>query len=263
VTALPALMEQYVQYCIHNTNFQTLGNIDLQNVDFIYPTTLLPLGNLILQNKSVYKPPNDELVARYIDTILENPSPDGGTGTYVPIVQLSQNQEESSQSIERVYDIQRQDETLLGNAEAFTYVVGELTDNIYQHSQFARALIMGQKYHTKGYVDLSFFDNGITIPVTFEKIGLKLKPYEAIAEAINGASTIHEDRGFGLRTCTAICIKGLEGQLLAVSGSGAVYSSKDENNFYSLSNQYSLNGTLITLRIPLTAPSIDIYDYIE
>ena len=263
MTALPALMEQYVQYCGHATNFQTTETIDLQNVDFIYPTTLLPLGNLILQNNSRYTPPNDQLVARYITTILENPSPSGGTGTYVPIVQLSQNQEESRQSLERVYDIQRQDETLLGNAEAFTYVVGELIDNIYQHSQFTRALIMGQKYPAKGYVDLSFFDNGITIPVTFEKTGLKFKPHEAIAEAINGASTVHRDRGFGLRTCTTICINGLEGQLLVVSGLGAVYSSKDENRLYSLSNRYSLNGTLITLRVPLPAPSIDIYRYIE
>ena len=263
MTALPVLMEQYVQYCNHATNFQTAGTIDLQYVDFIYPTTLLPLGNLILQNNSMYNPPIDQLVARYINTILQNPSLDGGTGTYVPIVQLSQNQEESRQSLERVYDIQRRDETLFGNAAAFTYVVGELIDNIYQHSQFTRALIMGQKYPTKGYVDLSFFDNGITIPVTFKNLGLNFKPHEAIAEAINGVSTVHKDRGFGLRTCTSICIKGLEGQLLVVSGLGAVYLSKDENRFYSLSDQYSLNGTLITLRVPLPAPSIDIYRYIE
>lgn len=263
VTQLPALMSQYVDYCQCANNIRNDNEIDLSGFDFFFPTTLLPIGNLIIENSSATViPPSDELVERYIET-MTHPSSDGGTGTYVPIVRLSENRENSTESLDRVYQLQRNEPTLFGNESAFNYVVQELIDNIYNHSQFSLALIMGQKYQTKGFVDFCFFDNGITIPKTFEDSGMKFKPNEAIASAINGLSSIHQDRGFGLRTSARLCVQGLKGIIQVISGSGAVYYSNDETYHYSLSDPYRLNGTLITLRIPYPTESIDIYPYLE
>lgn len=256
-------MSQYVDYCQCANNVQNNNEIDLSDFDFFFPTTLLPIGNLIIENPSATLiPPNDELVDRYIET-MTHPSSDEGTGTYVPIVRLSDNRENSTEDLERVYQLQRRDSTLFGNESAFNYVVGELVDNIYEHSQFSRALIMGQKYQTKGFVDLCFYDNGITIPKTFETSGMRFKPHEAIASAINGASSVRQDRGFGLRTSARLCVQGLKGIIQIISGSGAVYYSNNETYHYSFSDPYRLNGTLITLRIPYPTEPIDIYPYLE
>lgn len=263
MSELLALTNQYVNYCDCLSNFRDTGKIDLSSYDFFFPTTLLPICNLIMENTSVtYTPPSNVLVDRYIDTMI-NPSPDGGTGTYVPIVQLIGDSGIGVRDMNKVYQIQKNDPTIFGNESVFNYVVGELIDNIHEHSKCTRAMIMGQKYETKRFIDLCFFDNGITIPKTFENEGYGFKPYEAIAEAINGVSTIHEDRGYGLRTSTKICVQGLKGIIQVVSDSGAVYYSENHTKYFQLSDKLKLDGTLITLRIPYPAPSIDLYQYVE
>ena len=142
-------------------------------------------------------------------------------------------------------------------------VVSELVDNIYQHSQFTRALIMGQRYDRKDFIDLSFYDNGITIPQTFKEKGFNHEASYAIREALNGVSTKDEDRGFGLRTSLNLFTKGLNAKFFIVSGNGAVHIDSDADNLYRLTDTGGLSGTLITVRIPKGTPTINIYDYVE
>lgn len=111
----------------------------------------------------------------------------------------------------------------------YTYVIGELMDNIYQHSEFTYASVMAQKYGKKGFIELCFFDNGITIPGSFAKHG-KAYPKDghakAIYDAISGKSTEADvGRGFGLSTNVDM-FRDIGGEVLIVSGNGAVYVNK-------------------------------------
>jgi hypothetical protein len=258
------LVEEYATFVNDSKILQTTGQIDMSDIDFIYPTRLALLGNLILNNPHTpYLMPNDELVARYIYTSLFNPDTTYNR-TYIPMVRLPSDPQLGKEKLQRVYDIQDRQGGVIGGNDAFTYVVGEFVGNMYDHAKFTNASIIGQRYPTKGFVEISFLDDGITIPTSFLNNGQQLGACEAIIEAINGNSTIHQPkRGFGLSTSIRILLEGLDGKVLVVSGSGAVYLGRDLTQYFTLDPTESLQGTLISIRIPYPSEPVSIYPYVE
>ena len=259
----PDLVLEYIEYVNHKNNFEKNGILDLSDTQFIFPTTLLPLSEIIINNinnNDKYVQPKHYKVSNYINTIT-NSSSSNLRKTYTPIVKLSNSHEETGSCLKKVFDMQENPNDF-GGESAFKYVVSELVDNVYQHSRFTKASIMGQRYDSKGFVDLSFYDNGITIPQTFKEKGFGHEASHAIREALNGVSTKDADRGFGLRTSLNIVTKGLNAKFFIVSGNGAVHCYNNENNLYRLTDAGRLYGTLITIRIPKDTPKINIYDYV-
>jgi hypothetical protein len=262
MSAYPELVSEYIQYVNYKGDFERTGKIDLDDLQFVYPTTLLPLSEIILKNRDKYIPPKSYPVENYINTILDSTS-SNFRHTYTPIVSLPENCEEIEEPLKTIFKMQRNLHDF-GGVSAFKYVVSELVDNIYQHSRFTRALIMGQRYDNLGFIDLSFYDNGITIPQTFKEKGFNHEASFAIREALNGVSTKDNDRGFGLRTSLNLFKKGLNAEFFIVSGNGAVYcDGKVGDLLYRLTEDAGLKGTLITVRIPKTTPEVNIYDYVE
>lgn len=259
--AYPALVSEYVEYVGYKLNFEKTDRLDLSDVTFIFPTTLLPLSELIINNGEKYTPPTDYPVSNYISTIIKSTS-SNLQKTYTPIVTLPNNIDDVDTNLKKIFEIQRNPSDF-GGVSAFKYVVSELVDNIYQHSRFTRALIMGQRYDTKGFIDLSFYDNGITIPQTFKEKGYNYEASSAIREALNGVSTKDENRGFGLRTSLNLFTKGLKAEFFIVSGNGAVHCDSKGDNLYRLTEDAGLHGTLISVRIPKDTPEVNIYDYVE
>ena len=182
--------------------------------------------------------------------------------TYVPLAKLPTNEGESSTMLEHIYEVQRSDTSVFGGEMALKYVVGELVDNIYQHSRFKIAFVMAQRYPKLGYIELAFIDNGITIQGSYKDHGLLFQPWEAINKALNGLSTKGEGRGWGLRTSIKIFRDGLGGQILIVSGGGAVYLDGSKEEPYKLSRAHRMNGTLISMRVPYPSQIVDIYKYV-
>lgn len=257
----PDLLLEYLEYTNYKSNFTTSGTLDLSNVEFIFPTTLLPLSEIIFDNKDKYIPPKSYPPANYIETITDSSS-SNLRKTYAPIVSLPQNYEDVDKHLQKIFQMQKNPNNF-GGVDAFKYVVSELVDNIYQHSRFTRAFIMGQRFDAKGFIDLSFYDNGITIPQTFKEKGLTHEASFAIREALNGVSTKDNNRGFGLRTSLNLFINGLNAEFFIVSGNGAIYCTKDQNELYRLTEDAGLHGTLITIRIPKDSPKVNLYDYVE
>jgi len=257
----PALLTEYIKFVNYRINFEKEGKLDLTDVVFIFPTTLLPLSEFIINNQDKYIPPDDYPTANYISTIITATS-SNPQKTYTPIVSLPNSYNDAEIYLKKLFDIQRSPNDF-GGISAFKYVVSELVDNIYQHSRFTRALIVGQRFDYKGFVDLVFYDNGITVPQTFKEKGLNYEASFAIREALNGVSTKDDNRGFGLRTCLNLFKKGLKAEFFIVSGNGAVHCDKKGDNLYRLVDTARLNGTLISVRIPKDAPEVNIYDYVE
>ena len=255
----PMLVDEYVRCGNYVGNYQKNGKIDLSSLGFVNLTTLVPLCSLITSNAKNYIPPNNNDVSMYVDTII------GGTGssTYSPLVDLPKDKTKREEALQKVYRLQQNDPFFFGGEDAFKYVVHEMTDNIYEHSNFSRATIASQKYKSAGYVDLCIHDNGITIPASLGNKGHKFEPHKAIAEAINGLSAKDDSRGFGLRTSVRLCLEGLHGEILVVSGAGAVHFEGTTKTLYNLTGSHVLKGTLVSLRVPLVTSKIDIYDYVE
>ncbi len=85
----------------------------------------------------------------------------------------------------------------------------------------------------------------------------------AILDAINGKSTKGSDRGFGLGTSANLIYKGFKGEMLVVSGLGAVSINHMGTQPYTLREGMRYYGTLIAVRVPLIHERVDLYAYIE
>lgn len=261
----PPLLSNYVEFCNYRKKFNSTGVFDFRYTSFFYSTTLLPLFNLMIENHSArILAPSEFKVRNYVSTILRRKLETTHGKSYIPLVKLPSQASECDPILRRIYQLQKIDRNYCGGEEIVKYVVGELVDNIYQHSCFSYALVMAQKYAGMGFVDLSFFDNGVTIPKNFADHGWEFKPHEAIIEAIKGLSTKSDERGYGLYTSTKIFVEGLKGQILIVSGSGALYLDKEFKLGYNLKDVHRLDGTLVTLRARYPSPEIkDFYQYVQ
>jgi hypothetical protein len=258
------MLDHYLDYANVQSNFTKTGVVDLSHLRWIFPTTLLPSIGLLANNpSSKYRPPQDIKAASYIETMLEKgrdycPGP----GSYVPITSLPEDERKLDPVLAQIYWLNN-DGREYGGITAFKYLVGELVTNIYEHSDFGHAFVMAQKYPAKGFVDISFFDDGITIPGSLTRAGLIFEnDVEFIAEAVNGLSSKKlKERGYGLTTNVRICTEGLGARILIVSGNGVLHFEEGEQKAYILRDEYKLSGTSITIRVPYPAKEVDIYAY--
>ena len=97
------------------------------------------------------------------------------------------------------------------NISVLKFIFHELIGNIYDHSEFNNAYIIGKSYFE--YSEFSFIDDGISIPISLKNNGYAFKnDSQAIMNAINGLSTKNEhgyiERGTGLNNTTNIVTWG-------------------------------------------------------
>ena len=102
-----------------------------------------------------------------------------------------------------------------------------------------------------GITEMSFFDNGISIPRSFENAGFEFdNDCDIIKTCINGESTVidEEDRGYGINSSIQLVTEGNNGEILIVSRNG-MYHSASEEKYLHLDERYKLDGTLISIRV--------------
>lgn len=271
--AIQSIWPEYGKFADLRHVARTTGRLDMGGVDWVYPSTLLPLTGFLVASRGktlTYVPPPDANVADYIRLMIENPFPDRPRGkSYVPNNFLPRNQGKADPILSRVMKLQN-DGRDIGGQSAFAYLIDELTTNIYEHSDFKNAMVMAQRYAKKAFVEVSFYDDGITIPGSLRKSGCRYSTdLDAIKDAVNGRSSKEEcERGYGLGTNVRMCtdIEGLRGRVLVVSGHGAFEyaQEKSEQRLYNLGESpYSLEGTLISIRIPYPSKEVSVYDFTE
>ncbi len=261
------LIGSYQKFCELRKEASINGILDLSGVCWMYPTTLLPLGEFIQANKGKVKitMPTDPSVRSYISTMTAGPSQLPVTKSYIPIVKLPHVQDDVEKSLQNMYEKFKQGDTI-GGRSAFKLVIHELVGNIYEHSRSTTSFVAAQAYPAKKYVELCLFDNGITIPGNFRQYGVPVEnDTHAIMEALKGRSTKSQERGKGLGSSMKILTKGLKGEALIVSAAGMVSIEEAGLRGFILSNLYKLQGTLISARIPFPAKQkVNIYEgYLE
>lgn len=268
---IPELWPEYMEFCRLRKEASVSNLSDLRDIDWIYPTTLLPLGSFLIASRKEYRAPQDQNVADYISIMLRTePGRADGRRSYVPLVWLPSMSIDGDKVLGSIYKLHDHGK-LYGGENAFKYLIGELVDNVYQHSGFSNAFVMAQRYDKKGFVEVAIIDDGITIGGSLRKAGFRTEDdVEAIARVLKeGISAKGADtRGYGLRSNASIFTAGLKGEMLIVSGGGATEIGPSEpgrgvrQNNYRLEEDFcSLNGTLVSVRIPFPSEEIDLYDY--
>ena len=239
----PELVKSFTEFCEIRANHNGSKFLDLTDYCFFYPTTLVPILGFMVGNS--LKPHLHPGTHGYLSTIL-NPS-NRTDKTYVPFRELTPaNISDRDQILQQILELT--DESY-GGINALDYLLYELTNNIYEHSEFDKAFIMAQRYPKKGFTEICFFDNGISIPGNFSKYDLPFEnDADAIDKAVNGLSTKDEfkHRGWGINTIVKIFTEGGRlDEIFIASGNGAIYISQDDSLLYKLGDNYRIDGTLI------------------
>jgi len=254
-----ALGTKYSNFCELRNHAISVGEMDLSGINWFYPTTLLPLGIFIKeqQNISVIKPTNPN-VLKYYDIITRDFGGHSPGKSYIPILQIPPDNHQREKMLEPLYT---HDNGHVGGHNAFSYIIGELVDNVYQHSEFSTAYIMAQQ--DASFTEVGIIDNGISIPGALASAGFEFGDAKALSEAINGVSTKPGERGFGLKSTLKLFTEGLHGECLIISRGGGLIATRGEKTFYTLHDYYTFGGTFICASVPYTHREVNIYDYVE
>lgn len=154
-----------------------------------------------------------------------------------------------------------------------SYLISELLDNVYEHSNSPNGYIFSQYLEQEGAIYLCIADSGITIPGSFRNADLYQEEIddneaEALKLANEGYSTKNrpeaENRGYGISTTKSMLVAGMKGAFFMLSG-GAFHRYENKTNVYvNLNNVFRWNGTIILMRIPVVLPETFNYiDYLE
>ena len=192
--------------------------------------------------------------------------------TYIPLCSFAMtnsNKDKFGSIMQRVITKQAN----IQSGSSLSYLISELFDNIYEHSQSRNGYVFSQYLEREGFIDLCIADTGITIFNSFKKAGLYQteidgKESEALKLANEGYSTKNrpeaENRGYGIPTSKRMLVEGMKGAFFMLSG-GAFHRYENNANYYvNLKNMFRWNGTIILLRIPVKVPKGFSYiDYLE
>ncbi|MDL2271321.1 hypothetical protein LJC03_05915, partial [Methanobrevibacter sp. OttesenSCG-928-I08] len=218
-----SLLDDFKKFVDIINNYQGEEVIDLTNYSFLGAATLLPLLGYMKQNNINNYIPNIR-TADYCKRVLgKKPH----TTTTLPFEELPKNMREN-EFADFAENIRKR---LLSNIyvepQSFEFLVTEVLNNIYDHSNFQRAYTLSQQYPASNVTDICLFDDGISIPGNFEKAGFNFKDdAEAILGAINGTSTDIYETGFsgrGLNTSTQVATLGFKEHMLIASRRGICY----------------------------------------
>ncbi len=227
-TEYPPLISNYLTFCRYRTHYKKTGVLDLADAEWFYPTTLLPLADLItsLGTGLKYKSPANKGSRDYFTFIMGSP-PQHQADTFVPIIRAERL---NDTYIGQIYHLICGKQEQNPNQEnTFKYIIGELVANIDEHSKCNHSIFMAQMYPKHGFLEAAFFDNGITIGGSFREAGLSDKTMndaDCISAAIKGKSTkLEKGRGRGLPSTLKI-LKSLNSDVLIVSGKGAIYLNR-------------------------------------
>ena len=148
------------------------------------------------------------------------------------------------------------------------YIIGEMVDNITEHSESDRGYIFAQYYPTKGYMDLCIADEGITLFGSFKKAGYEMDDdIEAMQAANKGVSSKNlpdaENRGYGIFTTKKMLISGLGGQYMMMSGGAISLFDANTDQILELPNGVKWGGTIVALRLPTQKAGFNYSMYFE
>ena len=149
-----------------------------------------------------------------------------------------------------------------------SYLLGELIDNMNEHSSGEHGYIFSQYLKKENCIDLVLADDGITILGSYVKANKYISEIngndaEALKMATEGRSTKNlpnaENRGYGISSSKKMLSDGLQGSFFMLSGGAFHRHDSSGSVFVRLPSSIYWDGTIILMRIPVKVP-VD-FDY--
>lgn len=270
---------------IHQTDNCGIDDLlwDLSNVSFFHPFFLAPLviykqrceKNVVCINR-----PN--CITGYLDLVyFEKPLLVNGDAnmkemlepyiskTYLPVCQfdLQKSNIDDLQSILQKI-IRKQSGADYRIVTPLSYLLGELIDNMNEHSRGKHGYIFSQYLKKEKCINLVLADDGITVFGSYVNAKKYLDEIdgneaEALRLANEGKSTKNlpdaENRGYGISSSKEMLSDGLHGSFFMLSGGAFHRYDSSGSVFVKLPSTIYWDGTIILMRIPVEVP-VD-FDY--
>lgn len=275
-----------VRFCIEVATNKD-NDVDLSDVSFVTPTFLLPTR--VYVDKSTqgvkWKNANSYLSRMHFDdggldastmrdaefrSLMESYS----NKSYIPIVRFptqGNGTDKRNVILSTIHTILDKQCNFAPNVDVgLRYVIGEIADNIIEHSHSPFGYIAAQSYPAKKFSDICIADIGGTILGSYQDhartSGID-SDIEALQSAVAGISTKNlpsaENRGFGLRTTIKMLTKGIGGEFLLASGGAAFAANPKNEQYIELPFGLKFPGTIIAFRINHNFNSFNYLKYVE
>lgn len=260
---------------------------DFSSATFFHPFFLAPLAIYRQEcGKHVGITGIQPRIATYLDTVcFARPLRTGGDGTdgmlaayanrsYTPVCQFDLGQCDTDK-MQTVFQniVKRQSGIAAAMTTPLSYMLGELVDNMNEHSDGSHGYLFSQYLQRESCIDVVIADNGRTVYGSYVKTGRHMDDIgtneaEALKMANHGVSTKNrpdaENRGYGISTSKNMLVKGMGGAFFMLSG-GAFHRSDSGGDIYiNLPPDITWRGTVVLLRIPDRLPQdFDYTEYME
>ena len=251
---------------------------DLSEVSFLHPFFLAPL---VIYKESCGRSIEcigiPDRISKYFDLIhfdkplyieeeigLENTLNEYISKSYIPVCQFELckgNIDEIQSILQKVIRTQSHADNRI--VTPLSYMLGELIDNMGEHSNGRYGYIFSQYLKKEECIDLVIADDGITIYGNYAKFGLYQNEIDgdesiALKLANEGKSTKNlpnaENRGYGISSSKKMLADGLKGAFFMLSG-GAFHRHDINTSVYvALPSSIYWEGTIILMRIPIKVP---------
>ncbi|MAH49476.1 hypothetical protein CMI37_26875 [Candidatus Pacearchaeota archaeon] len=249
--------------------------LDLSDTSWMPPCCIILLSNKVLELRERgivfdWIPPENEKVNLHLRKLGFPLGSKVDGDSYVPITHIIYDKSDRKKLGKAISDLlNKLIEKIPNNLNGVSYILGELSDNIEDHSEFNCASIMAQYFPQKREIEIIVFDDGLTIPGVFVKNNVSFnRDSEAIEKAVSGEistkgiSEKEEGRGYGLRTCRKLSVEDFMGEIYIFSRKGNVISKYNQESIVG-DIEEELDGTLLCVKIKLPLEEIDFYRSVE
>lgn len=194
--------------------------------------------------------------------------------TYIPICKFNTNSSTIDSVTSKLQDVvQRQCSVPKELFSALSYLIGEIVDNIHDHSCSDHGYIFSQYLNNEKCLNICIADFGISIFGSFSKNRMLDNAQMAnegyvLSQALHHKSTKNlpnaENRGYGLPTSKKMIVEGMGGSFFLLSGGAFHRHDINGETTVTLPKELNWDGTIVLLRIPLEVPAnFNYLKYIE
>lgn len=261
--------------------------IKIKQISFATPLSIAPIAAIINKKNLRYYYQKEN--ASYLKTIY---FPEGvseidkivSRKTYLPIIRLClenfQQKKDITHQLSALHtkylDLlkinivadQRFLELITNNT--FGFLLGEMFDNIEEHSNAKNVYLFAQYWAKSNECEICILDDGQGLFGSLKNAGRNVKnDKDALQKILEiGLSAKTEfgsiKRATGIKnTRAAITNREINGEFFIMSGNVAfLHSARQGEKFFILSN-YSWNGTIITMRINRPISQFNLYNYVK
>jgi hypothetical protein len=261
-------------------------NVVINEIEFATPLSVIPIASIINQKKLRYNYQGEN--ASYLKVIrfpegINELSGLGFQKTYIPIIHFhlgSLNKQEISQQLNvlhskflnllRINIIADERFIELITNNTFGFVLGEMIDNIEEHSNAKNMYLFAQYWVKNNSCEVCLLDDGDGLLGSLKNVGRDVNnSYEALRKILEtglSAKTEYGDikQGTGIKyTRLALTNREINGEFFIMSGNAAfLHSAKNGETFINFKN-YFWQGAIVMMKLNKPISTFNLYNYVR